>query len=232
VIEAMEQGKTCTKCGEWKIFERFSKNKGNKDGFLYQCKECEKRYLQKNKERIKERDKQYRQKNKEQIIERRKKHYQKNAEQIKEQTKQYREDNKERIKEYKKQYWQDNNERFKKYRQNNIKRIKEYHKKYYKNNYDIFYQGVVKRRSYKHKVNFKPFERQQILERDKWACQSCGIKVHDRRKGDWNTPDKAHIDHIIPISKGGNSEPNNLQILCRTCNLSKYDKVEKQLSLL
>jgi len=29
------------------------------------------------------------------------------------------------------------------------------------------------------------------------------------------------IDHIKPVSKGGNSEPENLQLLCRSCNRSK-----------
>jgi hypothetical protein len=87
------------------------------------------------------------------------------------------------------------------------------------------YKNNMKRRSNKYHVVFKLHDRLELLERDSWTCQSCGIKVHDRRTGDWNTPDKANIDHIIPISKGGNSEPNNLQILCRTCNFKKKDKI-------
>lgn len=35
---------------------------------------------------------------------------------------------------------------------------------------------------------------------------------------------KIHIDHIIPISRGGTSDPTNLQILCHTCNLSKGNR--------
>lgn len=33
-----------------------------------------------------------------------------------------------------------------------------------------------------------------------------------------------HIDHIHPISGGGNSDPLNLQLLCPTCNCSKGPK--------
>ena len=34
-----------------------------------------------------------------------------------------------------------------------------------------------------------------------------------------------HIDHIIPISKGGGNEHGNLQVLCAYCNLSKQVEI-------
>ena len=34
-----------------------------------------------------------------------------------------------------------------------------------------------------------------------------------------------HVDHIIPLAKGGGNGPDNLQCLCQTCNLSKGDKL-------
>ncbi len=60
-----------------------------------------------------------------------------------------------------------------------------------------------------------------IKERDHHTCQNpaCGVSVAME-------PNLLlEIDHIVPVSKGGLSEPTNLQTLCWRCNRSKGAKM-------
>lgn len=59
-------------------------------------------------------------------------------------------------------------------------------------------------------------EKERILRRDSHKCVACGSTDH------------LEIDHILPISKGGKSEWNNLQTLCRKCNRMKRFKLPAQ----
>jgi 5-methylcytosine-specific restriction endonuclease McrA len=51
--------------------------------------------------------------------------------------------------------------------------------------------------------------------RQKGKCYWCSKKV----------PKNYHIDHVIPLSRGGSSDPSNLVIACPACNLSKGNKL-------
>ena len=54
----------------------------------------------------------------------------------------------------------------------------------------------------------------QVFERDGFRCGYCGA-----------TPKTAqlHVDHIVPVSKGGTDHPSNLATACSECNLGKAD---------
>ena len=41
-----------------------------------------------------------------------------------------------------------------------------------------------------------------------------------------------HVDHIIPLIKGGSSTPSNLAVACSHCNMSKHDKHPNELGIL
>lgn len=63
-----------------------------------------------------------------------------------------------------------------------------------------------------------PSLRYDILKRDKFSCAICGRSEKDGVK--------LHVDHIIPVSKGGRTEYDNLRTLCNDCNLGKSDKYD------
>lgn len=60
--------------------------------------------------------------------------------------------------------------------------------------------------------------RQQIKERDGYACRCCGVSVAQEPHL------LLEIDHIVPVSKGGLTTEDNLQTLCWRCNRSKGAK--------
>lgn len=61
---------------------------------------------------------------------------------------------------------------------------------------------------------FTPKERRDIYLRDRGICGICGNFI---------APDNFSIDHIIPISKGGTYDYDNLQCCCKKCNQLKDD---------
>lgn len=51
------------------------------------------------------------------------------------------------------------------------------------------------------------------LRRDVWpVCASCGVEA---------LPSAVEIDHIVPLSKGGEDVDDNVQVLCGRCHYLK-----------
>lgn len=40
--------------------------------------------------------------------------------------------------------------------------------------------------------------------------------------------ESTHIDHIVPLSKGGEHQWSNIQMICKTCNLAKADQSHEE----
>jgi hypothetical protein len=54
--------------------------------------------------------------------------------------------------------------------------------------------------------------RQRIFERDDFTCQYCGEAA-------------GCADHVVPLSRGGTNEEDNLVACCLPCNSSKCDRL-------
>ncbi|MFN8673108.1 MAG: TerD family protein [Candidatus Sericytochromatia bacterium] len=55
--------------------------------------------------------------------------------------------------------------------------------------------------------------RQEVWLRDQGQCVECLATEY------------LEYDHVIPFSKGGSNSTNNIQLLCRKCNLKKSDRI-------
>jgi hypothetical protein len=58
-----------------------------------------------------------------------------------------------------------------------------------------------------------------VWSRDGGKCRYCG------------STDSIEYDHVVPVSRGGNSEEENVQLLCRPCNRKKRAKLPEQAQL-
>lgn len=102
------------------------------------------------------------------------------------------------------------------WRQKNPDKCREYHKRYaqkYAEKEKIrhrdkqFRRNALKKNNGTFKVRYKDLAKIYTM-----PCAYCG------QRG------KIHVDHVIPIAKGGVHGVGNLQPLCESCNTSKADK--------
>lgn len=69
-----------------------------------------------------------------------------------------------------------------------------------------------------------------VFERCEWHCQRCGTHTPSHLRGQ-HKPNSPELDHIVPLSKGGEHSYANTQLLCRKCNAFKTDKLTTELCL-
>lgn len=67
------------------------------------------------------------------------------------------------------------------------------------------------------------FKVTDVFDRDGWLCRACSIPTPKELRGEYahNSPE---LDHVIPLSRGGDHSFENTQCLCRSCNLLKRNR--------
>ncbi|MFQ5449916.1 MAG: HNH endonuclease [Nitrospinaceae bacterium] len=61
------------------------------------------------------------------------------------------------------------------------------------------------------------FSKKNILRRDKYTCQYCGVSNHILT-----------VDHVRPKSRGGQTNWTNVVVACKPCNLKKGNQTLKE----
>jgi hypothetical protein len=129
-------------------------------------------------------------------------------------------------------------ERNRLFRKNNPKYVKDYqdnyranHKEereiYRLNNLEKFRSYARKRKAWKLNNGHEPYLEQQVIELYGTDCHICQepIDLEVSRKvgiGDWKLG--LHIDHLIPLAKGGSDTLDNVRPSHANCNLLKNAK--------
>jgi len=67
-----------------------------------------------------------------------------------------------------------------------------------------------------------PFCRKNILLRDSFRCQYCGVQ---------KSPDHLTIDHLVPLSRGGTHDWTNVVTACKSCNHRKASYLPEEVGM-
>lgn len=193
----------------------FYKNKSSKDNLSSQCKSCAKLYRDSHKNiKYASSSKEYKQS-----------YYINNLDQINKTRKTWLEKNKEKLSIQAKARYIRNRIKFlhifKTYYVNNKSKILARYKKYRSDNrYYIYLLNRKRRKLLKGDVTKQ--EIQALIIKSKNICYYCGIILNNNM----------HVDHYIPLSKGGLHTISNLVISCKDCNLRKANKMPQEFKTL
>jgi 5-methylcytosine-specific restriction endonuclease McrA len=98
-----------------------------------------------------------------------------------------------------------------KYQKQNKDKVRKVQSRWRKNNPDKY--RLQKRRYRNAEGFFTKKDIEDLREKQGNCCGLCGIA--------FSKEIKYEVDHIIPVSRGGSNWPQNLQLLCRSCNAKK-----------
>ena len=100
--------------------------------------------------------------------------------------------------------------------------ISEYERVVHSPNMEMKLPSVLALNEYVHMERKPAFTRFNVFLRDEWKCQYCatGFKTHELT-----------FDHVIPRSRGGRTEWENIVAACRGCNTVKGSKMPHEVGM-
>ena len=107
------------------------------------------------------------------------------------------------------------------YRLNNPEKAKQTYLKNYAKNKDQYLERSRKRKALKRNAehdNYMPWL-SKVKSKKMFICYWCSEKV---------TTKNLHVDHIIPLSRGGQDTWDNICASCDKCNMSKGAKTPEE----
>jgi 5-methylcytosine-specific restriction endonuclease McrA len=135
---------------------------------------------------------------------------------------------KERERERKKKYWIKNREKLLAYHKEYIKAnpqvARRKQKKYWAKHPEKAQAFNRKRRARANNVEHIPYTKEEVLKKYGTDCHICGSPIDlkaPRKAGKKGWEHGLHLDHLIPISKGGPDTIDNVRPAHGVCNLSK-----------
>lgn len=240
--------KECTGCNQVKSTEQFSYSRNTKDGLRHRCRECCKAYHYANRERILAKKRERWQENADAInAERRRaraedeavaeamrgaarRSYAKHKDQRTAYAKAYREAKPEVIAARNRAYVEANRESVarqkKAWRENNLERVRAHDRQ--------------RAKEYRADEKNKPELRARRLNRLAREAKASGthtpkdVEILYRSQGgvcaycETELGGVFHVDHMVPLSRGGSNWPENLAVTCPSCNSRKQSQTAEE----
>lgn len=189
--------KKCPSCGETKPVEEFYKNTARRDGFTCYCKEC-----------VKTANNKYNREHSKERLDYQQVWKANNREYVRKREAQYRKDKPELIA-----------AKEKRYRERHPEKLQEKGRNYRRARPEYFLSKVQERRALEVSGGDGTVTAELLrilLDQQEGKCGYCRAELKEK-----------HLDHIVPLTRGGLHTANNVHWTCPKCNQSKGNKLEE-----
>lgn len=197
--------KVCSKCRTEKSPSEFSVRRRSPDGLRKCCKTCDAAYYWANREKILRAKSDYYEANREQLNAKNAANYKKTRQKVLARVISYYKANRAKVVAYKAERYRSNPEkeraRTREWKLANPEKVR-----------------VMNRLRRAKKLNAEGSHTEsdikRLFELQRGKCAGCRASIKSGY----------HVDHVIALANGGSNWPDNLQLLCPTCNAEKFIK--------